>query len=59
MKIDESRQAQPPKLALNRETLRQLTASELKLAAGGWIRPPLSWSCPQPSASACCPQTEP
>jgi len=55
MNIDD--RSQPRKLALRKETLRQLTASELKQAAGGWIRPPLSWSCPQPSASECCPQT--
>ena len=57
MDLNQTPQPQPRKLALNKETLRQLTASELKLAAGGWIRPPLSWSCPQPSASQCCPQT--
>jgi len=55
MNIDN--RSQPRKLALRKETLRQLTASELKQAAGGWIRPPLTWSCPQPSASECCPQT--
>jgi hypothetical protein len=49
MNIDQSTQAQPRKLALKKETLRQLTASELRLAAGGWIRPPISLSCPQPS----------
>ena len=43
----------PRKLALSRETLRQLTPAELKQAAGGWIRPPITWSCPQPSASTC------
>jgi hypothetical protein len=53
------REHQPRKLVLRKETLRQLTPSELKLAAGGWIRPPLTWSCPQPSASGSCPQTEP
>ena len=49
---------QPRKLVLRKETLRQLTPNELKLAAGGWIRPPITWSCPQPSQSGCCPQTE-
>ena len=49
--------AQPHKLALKKETLRQLTPSELKLAAGGWIRPPISWSCPQPGPSSSnCPK---
>jgi hypothetical protein len=57
MQTDQSQYAQPRKLLLKTETLRQLTASELKLAAGGWIRPPITWSCPQPSASECCPRT--
>jgi len=48
-----SREYQPRKLVLSRETLRQLTPSELKQAAGGWIRPPITWSCPQPSQSGC------
>ena len=55
MQIDS--QPRPRKLVLRKETLRQLTTDELKQVAGGWIRPPLSWSCPQPSMSACCPQT--
>jgi hypothetical protein len=45
---DHQEQVQPRKLVLKKETLRQLTPGELKLAAGGWIRPPISWSCPQP-----------
>ena len=57
---DNQGQAQPRKLVLKRETLRQLTPSELKQAAGGWIRPPISWSCPQPapSSSNCPAQTQ-
>jgi hypothetical protein len=51
-------QLRPRKLVLRKETLRQLTPDELKQAAGGWIRPPLSWSCPQPSASECCPKAQ-
>jgi hypothetical protein len=50
--------AQPFKLALKKETLRQLTPGELKLAAGGWIRPPLSWSCPDPARSEACTVSE-
>jgi hypothetical protein len=50
-------QLRPRKLVLQKETLRQLTASELKQVAGGWIRPQITWSCPQPSASVCCQQT--
>jgi hypothetical protein len=45
------------KLVFRKQTLRQLTPAELKQVAGGWIRPPLTWSCPQPSASECCPRT--
>lgn len=50
-------QPQPRKLVLRKETLQQLTPGELKQVAGGWIRPPLTWSCPQPSASECCQRT--
>lgn len=45
------------KLRLNKQQIRVLATGELTQAAGGWIRPPLSWSCPQPSVSECCPQT--
>jgi hypothetical protein len=56
---DHAEQAQPRKLVLKKETLRQLTPSELKLAAGGWIRPPITWSCPQLAASSSnCPKFE-
>ena len=41
------------KLQLNKQTLRVVGFDELGQAAGGWIRPPLTWSCPQPSASGC------
>ena len=47
------------KLALKVDVIRTLSDSEMNQVAGAWIRPPLSWSCPQPSASGCCPQTEP
>ena len=48
---------QPRKLALKKETLRQLTPNELKFAAGGWVRPPISWGCPQPPPSSSnCPK---
>jgi hypothetical protein len=46
------------KLVLTRETIRLVTSDELAQAVGGWIRPPISWSCPQPSLSGCCPKTE-
>jgi hypothetical protein len=36
------------KLNLNKQMIRVLAAPELTCAAGGWIRPPLTWSCPQP-----------
>ena len=45
------------KLELNKQTIRLLAIDELGAVAGGWIRPPISWSCPQPSASECCPKT--
>ena len=46
------------KLALRTQIIRTVTLGELPQAAGGWIRPPLTWSCPQPSMSGCCPKTE-
>ena len=38
------------KLTVEKETLRDLPASGRAARAikGGWIRPPISWSCPQP-----------
>jgi hypothetical protein len=46
------------KLRLNKQQVRVLVADDLAQAIGGWIRPPITWSCPQPSASGCCPRTE-
>jgi hypothetical protein len=46
------------KLVVNGQVLRVLTIDALADVAGGWIRPPISWSCPQPLVpSASCPQT--
>ncbi len=45
------------KLHLNKQQIRVLVPGELGEAAGGWVRPPITWSCPQPSASECCPRT--
>jgi hypothetical protein len=36
------------KLRVNKQTIRVLAADEVAQAAGGWIRPPITWSCPQP-----------
>jgi hypothetical protein len=36
------------KLVVNKQTIRVLSADTLANAAGGWIRPPITWSCPQP-----------
>jgi hypothetical protein len=41
------------KLSLNKQTIRVLSAPQLTLAAGGWIRPPITWSCPQPGSTGC------
>ena len=35
-------------LKLEQETIRVLDAIELRRVGGGWIRPPITWSCPQP-----------
>jgi hypothetical protein len=39
------------KLRVTKQTIRVLAADDLALAAGGWIRPPITWACPQPSAN--------
>jgi natural product precursor len=45
------------KLTLNKQTIRVLDSQELANVAGGWIRPPISWTCPQPPpSSAHCPK---
>ncbi|HUL64466.1 MAG TPA: hypothetical protein VLW55_07600 [Burkholderiaceae bacterium] len=54
---DKKRRAER-KLTLKVDVIRTLSDSEMNQVAGAWIRPPLSWSCPQPSASGCCPKTE-
>ena len=46
------------KLVLNMQTIRALATEELADVAGGWIRPPITWSCPQPPPSSSnCPKT--
>jgi hypothetical protein len=45
------------KLNVNKQTLRVLVGDELADVAGGWLRPPISWSCPQPAPSSSnCPK---
>jgi hypothetical protein len=44
------------KLTIRKRTLKDLTGQGAG-PKGGWIRPPISWGCPQPSMSACCPKT--
>ena len=36
------------KLNLNKQEIRVLGGADLMGVAGGWIRPPITWSCPQP-----------
>jgi hypothetical protein len=36
------------KLKVDKSTIRVLVTDDLVQAAGGWIRPPITWSCPQP-----------
>jgi hypothetical protein len=36
------------KLVVNKQTIRVLAKDALADVAGGWIRPPITWSCPQP-----------
>ena len=35
------------KLALKVDVIRTLSDSEMNQVAGAWIRPPITWSCPQ------------
>jgi hypothetical protein len=35
------------KLKLKVDVLRTLSDSEMSQVAGAWIRPPITWSCPQ------------
>lgn len=44
--------ALPPK----QEAVQQLSDAELEAVAGGWIRPPITWACPQLSNSEPCPK---
>lgn len=47
------------KLSVNKQTIRVLGGQDLEGVAGGWIRPKITWSCPQPSASSAnCPAQE-
>ena len=44
-------------LIVNKQTLRVLLGVELPDVAGGWLRPPITWSCPQPAPSSShCPK---
>jgi len=44
------------KLSLNKLTLRDLTVPGAG-PRGGWLRPPITWSCPQPPPSSSnCPK---
>ena len=46
------------KLALHAQTIRTLNGDDLANVVGGWLRPPITWSCPQPPPSSSnCPQT--
>jgi hypothetical protein len=37
-------------LRLDKETVQDLTETEADQVRGGWIRPPITWTCPQPRA---------
>jgi hypothetical protein len=46
------------RLDLNKQTIRVLASDDLAEVGGGWIRPPITWSCPQPPPpSSNCPKT--
>jgi hypothetical protein len=45
------------RLAIHKQTIRVLTSDTLAHIDGGWLRPPISWSCPQPPPSSSnCPK---
>lgn len=47
------------KLTVNKQTIRVLGGQDLEGVGGGWIRPPITWSCPQPPPSSSnCPKQE-
>jgi len=46
------------KLTVNKQTIRVLSADGLEGVLGGWIRPPITWSCPQPGHLAANSPTE-
>jgi len=50
----ESDRAKVGKLELNKETVKDLPANDMKNVKGGWIRPPISWTCPQPTEYGTC-----
>ena len=43
-------QSEPDELGLDAETVTDLEPGEDRAArvGGGWVHPPITWSCPQP-----------
>jgi hypothetical protein len=41
------------KLALTKQSVRVLVRDDLANVAGGWIQPPITLSCPQPTQVTC------
>jgi hypothetical protein len=41
------------KLALTKQSVRVLVQDDLANVAGGWIQPPITWSCPQSTHPTC------
>ena len=45
------------KLVVHKQTIRTLGLEQLAEAGGGWIRPLITWTCPQPPPSSSnCPK---
>jgi len=42
------------KLKLDKDTVKDLATNDMKNVKGGWIRPPISWTCPQPTDNGTC-----
>ena len=51
--VEAMKKPAPKKLALSAQSLRPLLDRDLADVAGGWIRPRITISCPQPSGQTC------
>jgi hypothetical protein len=43
------------KLALTKQSVRVLVEDDLATVAGGWVNPPITWTCSQTCNRSVCP----